>query len=326
MVAVAAPPLDADDAILADWLELTAFHDAQSRARFDVIDNVFKIQDEENASDTGDADALRETRRARIETEIALRGDRLADAYPFTLSEDGEELTIKIKGQRRLSSFYLFCLVFSHASRSPILLQPPASRLLARGRRREFQILATLAVAGYIDGPSLSFGWPRASGTTILQAVARACALSGVGTPRAVPGPVASKYAKDGGMDVIAWRPAIDGFPPPAEFCFGQAASGHGWRTKNAPDEVEDFYRSYYFDRPNCQTTGVTVVPHRLTTADHDVHGHRHGHILDRLRTPRAAIKGYDLAAAGVTVDEVPATAAIAVWLGRYRSQVSKAA
>lgn len=324
MPALTAPPLDADFAILVDWLELTAFFSPQRRARLDEIDGAFKILDQEQASDTGAEDALREERREKIEQEINARTDQIGEAYPFALSDDGEEL--QLDGERGPSSFYLTCLIFSHATKSPVLIVPPHKRLLARGRRREFQILSTLAVAGHLDGPALSFGWPRACGSTILQAIGRACQLSGVGTARLAPGPVASKFAKDGGMDVIGWRPGVNGLPPPAEMCFGQAASGHGWRDKDAPSQLEDFYEAYYSYRPNSQATGVTIVPFRLTETDYQMYNRRHGFILDRMRTPRAAARGLELHKNGVQVDEASRAGTLAVWLGRYRSQIRKAA
>ena len=324
MPTLSSPPLDADASTLVDWLELTAFHDANKRARLDEIDGAFRVQDQEQASDTASEDALREGRRNLIEEEVNTRIDQLGDSYPFQLTEDGEQLDLI--WNRGPASFYLTCLVFSHATRSPILLTPPSSRLLARGRRREFQILSTLAVAGHLEGPSLSFGWPRSSGATIVEAIRRSCELSGVGAERDPPGPVASKFAKDGGMDVIGWRPAVNGNPPPAEICFGQAASGHKWREKDAPSVLEDFYESFYLDRPQAQSTGVTIVPFRLTVADYQMHNRRHGFILDRLRTPRAAARGLELHKNGVQVDEASRAGALAIWLGRYRSQVKRAA
>jgi hypothetical protein len=322
--ALNAPPLDADVWMLVDWLELTAFHSDHRRARLDGIDGAFRILDQEQASDTGAEDAAREERRALIEQEVNARQEQLDGAYPFQLSEDGEQLDLV--ASRGPTSFYLTCLVFSHVTNSPILLMPPSPRLVARGRRREFQILSTLAVAGHLNGPALSFGWPRANGATIVQAVRRACQLSGVGLERDPPGPVASKFAKDGGMDVIGWRPGINGLPPPAELCFGQAASGQKWREKDAPGVLEDFYESFYLDRPQVQATGVTIVPYRLTDADYQMHNRRHGHILDRFRTPLAAIRGLELHANGMQVDEADRAGALAVWLGRYRSQVRRAA
>ncbi|WP_343520799.1 hypothetical protein [Sphingomonas sp.] len=325
--AVNTPPLDAGPAVLADWLELAAFFDARARARLDDIDNAFKIQDQEAANDDGEADAAKEDRRARIEGEIAERTEHLGEAYPFVLSADGEELALKPRNQLGTAAFYLLCLIFSHATKSAILERTPSARALAQARRRHFQILSTLAVAGHVGGPALSFGWPRKSGQTIVQAIERACLLSGVGTARNPPGPVASKYAKDGGIDVIAWRPAVNLAPPPAEMCFGQAASGHGWREKNAPDEIPDFYESFYLNRPPTNTVGVTIIPFRLQPDDHATYGYRHGHILDRLRTPRAAVEGLRLARQyGVIVDDADDVGLLGRWILGYRSQVRHAA
>jgi hypothetical protein len=325
--AVGPPPLDADVSLLADWLELVAFFSDRSVARFDEIDNSIVIQEEADPVDNAAADSEKDERRERIEGEITERTARLADAYPFVLSDDGEELRLKPRGQRTAACFYLICLILSHVTRSPILEALPSLKKVAFLRRRHFQALATMAVAGHVTGPALSFGWPRPGGVKITAAIERACALSGTGTPRIPPGPVASSYVKDGGMDVIAWRPSIAGNPPPAEMCFGQAASGHGWRLKNAPDEVTDFYASFYLDQPECAAVGVTIVPFRLEPDDYAMHGRRHGSILDRLRTPRAALEGLRLACDnGVIVDEIEHIPSMNMWLVRYRESVRQAA
>lgn len=128
-------------------------------------------------------------------------------------------------------------------------------------------------------------------------------------------------------MDVIGWRVAVDGFPPPQEICFGQAASGHRWPEKSAVDEREDFLESYYLDRPPCNWVGVTVIPFRLKPEEHAMYGRRHGHILDRMRTPRAAYDGVRLACEeGVVVDDVNAVFTINSWLLRYRAAARRAA
>ena len=313
--------------LLADWLELVAFLDERNVARLDEIDNAFAIQDEEHASDDGTADAIREARREHIENELICRARDLTYAYPFELSADGEELRLKGRGARRGACFYLACLIISHFKGSPILVKPPSDDDAARVRKRQFQTMATLAVAGHAAGPALSFGWPRVTGESITEAIQRCCDLSGTGSPRIPPGPEASARAKDGGMDVIAWQPAINNQPPPGVMFFGQAASGHNWSGKSANDELDTFLEGYFLDRPACATAGVTVVPHRLSQEEHARFGRRHGHILDRLRTPRAALEGLRLAAeGGHAIDEVDATPRLNLWLLRYRRGLAAAA
>lgn len=317
---VAPPPLDADEVLLADWLELVAFLGSKGVARLDEIDNALTIQDEESAVDDAAADSIKDGRREGIENEITRRSVDLGESYPFVLSDDGEELAFKGRGERSGACFYIACLIISHFKRSQILDNPPADEDVARVRKRHFQILATLAVAGHAGGPAVSFGWPRANGESITDAVQRCCEFSGTGLPRTPPGPEASESAKDGGMDVIAWRPAVNDQPPPSMMFFGQAASGHNWSAKSAVDELEMFLEGYFTNRPACTAATVTVVPHRLSAEQHQRFGRKHGHILDRLRTPKAALIGFRMAKeGGVAIDEADAAHLINCWLLRYR-------
>ncbi|QPD00212.1 hypothetical protein [Qipengyuania soli] len=324
--ALSAPPLDADNVLLVDWLEILCFFDPRGVARLDEIDNVIAIQAEEGLYDDARADALKDELRELIENEVDIRSESLKDAYPFELSEDGEELRIKPRTHRRGMSFYLTCLIVSHFSKSPILLTPPDDNEEAVMRKRHFQTFSTIAVAGYVEGPAVSFGWPRQTGETITEAVSRCCDSSQTGTARIPPGPVAAARAKDGGMDVIAWRVAVNGGPPPSYMCFGQAASGHLWAGKSSKDELESFLEGYFLDRPACNYTTVTVIPFRLTEEAHAQFGHRHGSILDRLRAPRAALIAMELAQDGLEFDELTNAYKLGIWLARYRGIIREAA
>ncbi len=315
---MAAPSADAQPTDLADWLELTAFFDCDGQARLDQIDGCLRIQEEEQEDDIADADAARERLRAAIETEIDFRSNGLRDAYPFALSGDGEKLALKQRGDRRGLSFYILCLVLSHATRSPILLKTPADANLRDVRKRHFQILSTLAVAGHTNGPAISLGWPRESGEAILEVVARACAGAYTGTAREVPANTANPSAKDGGIDVLAWKPANDR-PPPAVYVFGQAASGRNWPDKSSRDEREEFLEHYFLERPQCDYNHVTICPFRLDDLTLMRKSYRHGTILDRTRAPLMALEGIRLAEAGQSVDEVENVCQLGIWLGRYR-------
>lgn len=317
---MAAPPADAQPIDLADWLELTAFFDCDGQARLDQIDDCMRIQEEEQEDDIADADAARERLRDAIETEIDFRSNGLRDAYPFALSGDGENLALKQRGDRRGLSFYILCLVLSHATRSPILLKTPADANLRDVRKRHFQILSTLAVAGHTNGPAISLGWPRVSGEAILEVVARACAGACTGIAREVPANTANPSAKDGGIDVLAWKPANDR-PPPTVFMFGQAASGWKWAEKTSKDEVGDFLEHYFEETPRCDYNYVTICPFRLDHSKLMRWSRRHGTILDRTRAPLYALMGVGLAEAGQSVDEAENACQLGIWLGRYRRE-----
>jgi hypothetical protein len=319
---VAVPPLDAKPEIHVDWLELVAFFSRRGVARLDRLDGAISIQEEDHMADNAEADAIADDRRNLIEEEIQQRSDALGGVYPFMLSDDGEELVMKPASDRRGGVFYLLCLIVAHFAYSPILLALPKPDDIARVRKEQFQVLATLAVAGMVLGPTISMGWPRATAETILEVLTRITNMGASGIPRAAPGSEASRAAKDGGMDVIAWQVAINNRPPPITMFFGQVASGHNWSGKSAVAEIDSFIASYYVERPATNYSAVTIIPHRLLDGEHYHHGKRHGHILDRLRTPRSALQGYDLATKqGVHVDGVLSAVMISKWVYNYRRE-----
>lgn len=318
---VKALPADAKPDLQADWLELVAFFSARGVARLDEVDNAEVIQQDEPQDDNAAADADSEGRRAAIEEEIVQRVKSAGEAYPFFLSDDGEELLLKPRGSRRGAAFYLTCLIATHFVKSVILRDPPSDREIIGLRRVQFQILSTLAVAGHVGGPAVSVGWPRASGETIEQVLTRTCTMAGTGSLKNPPGQEASRRAKDGGMDVIAWRLSDDATSPPAIMYFAQAASGKGWRAKSAIDELQKFLWGFFIERPACNMAGVTVVPFRLSQEEHNEWGARHGHILDRTRLPIAALRGVELArTSGVPIDEATQVHRVINWLWRYRA------
>lgn len=323
--ALASPANDADAATLVDWLELTAFFDRYEQSRLDEIAGLLALQEGETEENIADRDAENERLRELIEGEVRAREQSLLEAYPFALSDDGEVLTLKAKDKRSASSLYLLCLILSHVTKSPILLHPPADGHVRDVRRTHFQIFSTLAVAGYIDGPALSLGWPRASGESILEVVARAVDGSGTGSARAAPANTANPAAKDGGIDVLGWQPAPDR-PPPTAFWFGQAASGLNWRPKSAKDEHPEFIRDYFDVGPQCNQSFITISPERVAAFWMESKSLRHGTILDRTRAPLAALKGLRLHRDGGTVDEALRAYLLPLWVGRYRAEVRKAA
>ncbi len=318
--AVAAPPLDAEPHLQADWLELVAFFSRRGVARLDRLDGAMTVQEEDHLADDGEADGIADDRRSLIEDEIEQRSKELGQAYPFTLSDDGEELQLKAASDRRGGVFYLLCLIVSHFAYSPILLWLPDEADISQVRNKHFQVFATCAVAGMIPGPAISMGWPRASTETILEVLTRVTEMGATGIPRPAPGQEASPAAKDGGVDVIAWQIANNNLPPPVVMYFGQTASGHNWSGKSAVHEIDTFLSAYYMEYPKTNFAAVTIIPHRLSATDHTRHGRKHGHILDRLRAPGSALRGFDLGKRdGLHVDGISAVPAISRWVYDYR-------
>ena len=239
-------------------------------------------------------------------------------SYPFSLSDDGEVVSFKPRHARPGGRFYLLCLVLAHVAKSRVLDVVPHETAVRVARNRHFQCLATLALAGEMNGPSIWMGWPRLTDESILDVVGRACALAGTGTRKALPGQTASAYSKDGGIDVLSWRPAVD-HPPPTSFAFGQTASGQDWAAKSARLDAESLMQGYFEERPNCNHVTFTVVPHRLADDEMRQQHHRHGAILDRTRAPIMAWRGLIFSQQGMHVDGANSSALISRWLRAFR-------
>lgn len=307
--------LDIDD--LVDWLELTAFFDEYGVARVDaLLASLLELQ--ETAEDNiAERDRQREQLIERLENEVVLRQRSLEDAYPFELSQGGEELSINADWRRPQFAFYLVCLITSHVTGSTILRTPPTDELLARLRNDIFQIVATLGLAGYSTGPAFSVGWPRRTGETIVQLLSRAVAAGGGFDVRNPPGRYVSPHEKDGGVDVIAWT--AEAVPPPSAFYFGQTASGKNWPSKPARDHAQTFGQAYMQDHMTGNRLYFTLIPYRVLD---DAFWHSqtlfHMGILDRLRLPARAWQGVRLAEQGTLIDNSDRLGDLTQWLDDF--------
>lgn len=315
-----APTLELGIDDLVDWLELSAIFSPFGLSRTDALLGSLLEQRNENEvddSDIGADDARRERLIEEIENEIELRRRTIGDAYPFALSNGGEELE-RVENWRDPSyAFYLVCLITTHVTGSAILSRPPIGDLLASLRNSVFQIIATLGMAGLATGPALSVGWPRQSGETIVQLMQRAAALGAGFTARAEPGPYTSPQEKDGGVDVIAW--SIDGIPPPVAFYFAQTASGKNWPGKPVEAHARVFSAAYMMDFQTGNVLHVTPIPFRVPNdAFFQTQHLLHKAILDRLRLPPRALLGLQLSELGVVVDGADQLDAVTGWLEQF--------
>jgi hypothetical protein len=319
---LSAPPIGADIYIVVDWLELEAFLSPFGVAGVDDVISSQFLQSEDAEDDIAERDRQEEDLRSAIEAEVRFRDSALGDAYPFALSDDGEQLEITCGDEvHDAASAYLLCLILSHVTNSPILRVPPDPGIVREARKRLFQILATLAAAGHAHGGAVSLGWPREKKESIIDVVARATASAGTGQARAQPHSAEPKGAKDGGLDVLAWQPAPDG-PPPEIFYFVQAASGNNWVGKSSRDDHQQFLTCYFDTHPMCNFAFLTVCPFRLSEKDKQYQQISHGTISDRTRAPAMALAALQAAAGGQQqIDEVEQFPLIAKWVARYRRE-----
>ena len=268
------PDLHRSYSVCADWLELLAFVRAsglatdgdviqpndilEDRATLPPEDAISTIQEDRDIIDQGIENAL-----AAIYDEINTRATTLQSAYPFVVEFGKRSLKISVAAKpddpliANGHTVYHACLLMS-ALRSGLIDAKAAGIQTDPVIGNLFQICATVAAAGYVGGDAYWFGHPRPDQTPLLDAVKTlASHLQAVSSPYRPPGE--TKFAKDGGIDVVAWRDHRDGRPAKL-ILYGQCASGLNWESKPVQQKVHRL-DSYYIRPPSKNWLPALLVP-----------------------------------------------------------------
>lgn len=183
---------------IADWLELKAISSPDGRVGFGTLISATALSEEEQPQDMADEDIKEDALVLSAQGEILRRLKNIGHDYPFRIDDNGRALQF-FTPVSKVGSVYLFCLFLSHAFDRTIMPKALAPRVTNRTRDL-FQACATVAAGGYVQGPSMSFGFPRPDGETFLKALHRVYQLFADGKPRKKPRAAAAK--KIGGGDV----------------------------------------------------------------------------------------------------------------------------
>ncbi len=312
------PPLNAPATILVDWLELIAFFNEFGIVRVDVLQGALEEQQEEPEDDIGEKDRQIDILINQIEEEIYEREAACNGVYPFELSNDAEELSLKTGWDTEEHCVYFVCLLTSHLTKKSLLDFEVNPELVTHLRNRVFQVVSTIAMAGLAHGSAASIGWPRPNNENIIVALKRAQKRGSCFDARDVVGPDTPRQEKDGGIDVISW--SVEDREPPTILYYGQAASGHDWKGKPVHTYVKSFEAHYFDVGPRGNTAFATLIPFRELDIVlwHNQHM-QHGTLLDRTRVPRFASEGIALAKAGQEMDEVENFGQVTAWIADFR-------
>lgn len=317
---IIAPPLNSPATILVDWLELIAFFNEFGLARLDVLQGALTEQEEEPEENIGRNDRENETIIDRIENEVIEREKACNGSYPFELSDDAEELSLKAGWDAEEHSVYFVCLLTSHLTTNSLFDFKVDTALITRLRNRVFQIISTVAMAGLAKGSAASIGWPRPNNEQIIETLKRAQSRGAGFTVRDTVGPDTPIAEKDGGIDVISWR--VDDRDPPSILYYGQVASGHDWKGKPASTYEKSFSAHYFDVGPRGNVAFATLIPFReLDVILWHNQNMQHGTLLDRTRVPRHAKEGIALAASGQEMDEVDNFPEVMTWISDFRGR-----
>lgn len=225
-------PLSSPVQFQADWVELKSLCDdfnfipvADIRSAIELQED---IQDENIAQEDGEIEAIIDA----ILREIELRKSSLGSSYPYQVEPGGAvvSLLVPFADLEVDQKVYLYCLIFSHVTNSPVLsdVEKPLN-----SDRDIMQICATIAAAGVVRGHSISFGFPRRDKSRFYEKAREVLELLGEGELHAEDevNPVHTLSPKDSGIDVISWEHTPDRFPG-KKIYISQVASGHNWKDK----------------------------------------------------------------------------------------------
>ena len=322
---------------IADWLELKALSAADGLIGFGTLVSATALAENEQEENIGDEDVEEDELVLCVQAEIARRRNNVGDDYPFRIDARGRTLQL-VSPISEVGSVYLFCLFLSHAFDRTIVPKKLAPKVTNR-IRDWFQACATIAAGGYVEGPSMSFGFPRPDGTNFLKALHRVYQLFGDGKPRSRPRAAAAKKIKDNGIDIIAWRRSIDNLPCTL-YLIAQVASGDDWKSKSVIPDREHFHKYWFEDVPGSQPHDAMFMPFGLEpedpedgTAYDDVLkdymqsvAYRYGTLFYRDRIARHLCDGLRLIAEGEThIERRPAVVKIVRWVERYTKRLRAA-
>jgi hypothetical protein len=280
-----APDIQRSFSLSADWLEILALARPQ---RFSTDGDIATPNDilEDRAAivaegDTGFPpddpdilDAATEQALDAIFEELASRQRALGAAYPFDLVVTGRRLTLSVSPSHQDSiveqarAIYIACLYMTGVRGG--LIDAKAAKIQADpDMGNAFQICATIAAAGYMSGDAYWFGHPRPDKTPFMEAIRNVAGwLQGTPAPTAPPGE--TLYAKDGGIDVIAWRDHHDGRPAKL-IMYGQCASGSDWVGKPVSGKVNRM-EAYYTYKPSKHWIPALFAPFPLYSEKENAH------------------------------------------------------
>lgn len=316
-----APDLQRSYAISADWLELLALARPEQFATQGDILQPNDILEDRNAplpdgvagaiaEDPDIIDIAAEPMLDAIFDELGFRNRTLGDAYPFRLVAAGQTLRLQVADDTadQISNLgreiYTACLYMS-AVRNGLLDAKIANVKVDPVIGNLFQICATIAAAGYVHGDAYWFGHPRPDETSMLNAVSTLAELLKQGTPAKKAPLGETQYAKDGGVDVVAWKAHHDGRPAKL-ILYGQCASGMNWVGKPVGPKV-DRLDCYYTESPSKYWLPALLTPFPLYMDKENSHALRNeearhgfyrrnesemGVIIDRLRIVHWCMEG----------------------------------
>lgn len=262
---VPTPAASADAIELAEWLELLALTRSNGSSSEADLEALFTGPEDDLAAHDGNQEQQDEEIELTLQEVFDELDDRRSWAgrgYPFELRPEGV-LRLRKDTPMFASLAYLLSLLISllkEFKEKDVKDAFPAFDQL----EDLFQICGTIAAAGYVEGSSISFGFPRDDSSPFYEKLQSVSKLMGEGRPKIGWEEGASPSPNDAGVDVIAWRECPDRLPGQM-YLLGQCATGKTWQEeKTPPSDYDDFHEYYWSQWPHSPIISATLVPFDL--------------------------------------------------------------
>ena len=256
-------PLDCDSQEICDWFELLTLSSEFHSASFSELSRMWdKRRNSENLDFQASAGSEEDEFLETIYQTVRERINYLGDCYPFSFSDNDEELIFDKDGLNEGSIIYIFCLFISNTN-NEVIFDDDSFFTIDNKVRDLFQACATWAAAAEVKGHSYSFGFPRPDHSSFLPKLTAIYQKFSDGKVRSTPLPGVSANPKDEQMDVIAWKPRRDGAAG-THYILGQVATGQNWNDKSVTGAVNPFHRIWFDPQPSSTPTPAMFIPFNI--------------------------------------------------------------
>jgi hypothetical protein len=263
---VLSPPTSANAIDFAEWLELQALTRANGTSGAADLKGLFQGSEDDLAAydgDKGEQDEELELLVQEVFDELDNRSGWGGKGYPFEILRKNNVLRLRNTTPKFVCLAYLLSILISFLKR---FKEEQVKGVFPAYDEIEdlFQICGTVAAAGYIDGSSVSFGFPRLDPKPFYEKLKSISELMGEGSPKTGWEPGASPKPNDAGVDIIAWRECPDRLPG-LMYLLGQCATGKKWQEEKTPrSDYKDFHEYYWAQWPHSPLISATLIPFDL--------------------------------------------------------------
>lgn len=270
---ISAPLQQSTRSVAADWVELQALLDNSSANEQGLVRSQSVQKEAEHGEILTEIDAdpvdeeILETKNdelsERVYEELEYRERVLGDLYPFTLSAEYGKWSLRHRpgttsSQRAAHNCYINGLLITAIHSE--LLPTKSDHDIFKSSATTMQILSYLTAAEILAGRAYWFGFPRPDKSGMLKAIQDLVLEMGTGVAPEVRPTGLSAQAADGTVDIVAWRPFLDG-QPASVVAYGQVASGSNWKTKPIKSFIEGHFLPWFEKSPSHQHIEMLFVP-----------------------------------------------------------------